>query len=77
MDIEDLENLVWLIENEGELSIGRVGPYPCAAVAADEHNQLAAVVKMPGESIGSLLQRLDKAVQKAWDEEVFTDEINN
>ena len=77
MDIDNLENLVWLVENEGEVSIGRVGPYPCIAVATDEHNQLAALVKKSDESVGGLLMRLNEAVQKAWDDEIFTDEINN
>ena len=36
--IESFKNIVWLIENDGYLSIGREGPYPCAAVATDEHN---------------------------------------
>ncbi len=76
MDICNLKNLLWLIENEGEVSIGRLEPFRCAAVAVDEHNQLAALVKKPDESVSELLFRLNGAVQKAWDEEIYTDELN-
>ena len=48
----------------------------CAAVASDEHNQLA-VARKPGESIFSLLARLDEAIDKAWNEESYVDEIND
>jgi CRISPR/Cas system CSM-associated protein Csm2 small subunit len=37
---------------------------------------LAAVVKRPDESISELLTRLDEAIQKAWDEDVYIDEVN-
>lgn len=77
MDIDSLENLVWFVENDGEISIGRVGPFSCVAVASDQCNQLAALVRKPNETLGALLRRLDVALQKAWDEEIFTDEINN
>ena len=76
MDIDSLKNIVWLAENEGQVSIGSIGPCSCVAVATDEHNQLAALVKRPNESLGELLLRLDEALEKAWEEEVFTDEIN-
>lgn len=75
-NIDDLENLVWLVENDGEVSIGRIGPVRCAAVACDEDSQLAALAKQPDESFSGLLARLDAAIQKAWDEDIYTDEIN-
>lgn len=75
-EIDSLTNLIWLVENDGYVSIGQVGPIRCAAVASDEHNQLAALAKKPQESVAELLIRLDKAVEVAWSEEVFADEIN-
>ena len=50
-------------------------PYP----VSQQHAMmicLAILVKGKKESIAELLFRLDLAVQKAWDEEIFTDEIN-
>lgn len=65
-----------LIESDGNITIGRVAPIDCAAVATDEHNMLAALVRRDGETFLELMQRLDKAVKLALDEEQFTDEIN-
>jgi hypothetical protein len=53
-----------------------VGPIRCAAVACDEHQQFAALVRQPGESLEALLNRLDAALQRAWQHEEFIDEIN-
>ena len=77
MDIDDLENLIWLIENQGEIVIGSIGPAPCAAVASDKYSQLAALIKKPNETVGELLLRLDLAIQKADEEEIYIDEINS
>ena len=72
----DIDNISWLIENGGEISIGKIGPIQCGAVACDEDSQLAALVKRDNENLFDLLQRLDKAIVQAWDDEVFIDEIN-
>lgn len=74
--IESLENIIFLVENNGYLSLGRAGPARCAAVACDEHNQLAAVVRRQDESISCLLGRLDKAIENAWNKDEYIDEIN-
>jgi hypothetical protein len=66
-----------LIDNGGNLSIGQIPPVRCAAVAADEGNMLAALLRRDGESLIDLLDRLDEAVGKAFDEEIYTDEINS
>jgi hypothetical protein len=44
--------------------------------ASDEHNMLAALQCRRGESLVELLNRLDAAVAKAVDDEIYTDEIN-
>ena len=65
-----------LLAANGQLSIGTIGPIAGAAVANDEHNMLAALVRRPGESLKQLLERLDLAVHQAMESDIFTDEIN-
>ena len=69
-------NIEELIDNGGNVSIGDIPPVPCAAVAADESIMLAALLRREGESLVSLLDRLDQAVGMAFVEEIYTDEIN-
>ena len=69
-------NIQELIDSGGNLSIGEIPPIRCAAVAADEGNMLAALLRREGEDLAALLDRLDKAIEKAIDEETYTDEIN-
>ena len=72
-----LENIESLISGEGSIEIGRIGPVRCAAVASDENQMLAALVRRKGESLMYLMQRLDEAIEKAWEKEIYTDEINS
>jgi len=37
---------------------------------------LAALVRRPRESFEELLDRLDAALQKCWNDEIYIDEIN-
>jgi len=37
---------------------------------------LAALMRRPDETLQQLLERLDRAVQLALEDEIFTDEIN-
>lgn len=69
-------NIQGLIDNGGNLSIGQIPPVRCAAVAADEGNMLAALLRRDGESLVDLLDRLDTAIDKAIEQEIYTDEIN-
>lgn len=69
-------NIQDLIDNGGNLSIGQIPPVRCAAVAADESNMLAALLRRDGESLVELLDRLDTAIDKATEQEIYTDEIN-
>lgn len=70
------ENIEFLIDGNGDISVGRVGPIRCAATAADEDQQLAALVRRPNESFLQLLKRLDGAIGKALENGEFVDEIN-
>lgn len=75
MNESKFENIEYLIDGNGEISIGRFGSEPCAAIASDESNQLAALVRKPEESFMSLLERLDEAIEKAWEEEIYINEL--
>lgn len=66
----------WLVDGEGEITIGRVGKVRCAAVASDGHNALAMLVRQPQESLERLLTKLDEAIRLAVEEDTYTDEIN-
>jgi len=55
----------FLIDGNGDIEIGRVGPIRCAATAANEDQQLAALVRRPNETFVQLLERLDGAIGKA------------
>lgn len=48
----------------------------CVAIATDEHNILAMLVRRPNESLDDLLQRLDAAIEAAYEYDHFTDEVN-
>jgi hypothetical protein len=60
----------------GEVTLGNKYPIGGVAVASDEHNALAMLVRREGETLAQLLTRLDQAVAKALDEDIYTDEIN-
>ena len=66
----------FVLGGDGQIAIGSIGPIACAAVANDQHNMLAALVRRPDETLQQLLERLDRAVQLAMDEDIHTDEIN-
>ena len=72
--LPNLEEFV--IHGEGQIAIGAIKPIACAAIANDGHNMLAALVRRPDETLRQLLERLDRAVQLALEDDVFTDEIN-
>ncbi len=70
------KNVDHLIRGNGDVTLGRVGPIRCAAIAADGDQTLAALVRRPRESFEELLDRLDAALQKCWNDEIYIDEIN-
>lgn len=71
------EHIQSLIDDGGDIAIGRVGPIRCAATATTEDQSLAMLVRRDGETFLQLLARLDAAIEKALDEEIYIDEINN
>lgn len=70
------KNIDALVKSGGEVTIGKIGPVHCSATAADEDQSLAMLARRPEESLEELLDRLDEAIVKAWDEEEYIDEIN-
>lgn len=71
----NLPHIADLID-DGEITIGVVRPVGCVAVANDGYNTLVMLRRRRGESLIQLLARLDQAIAKANDEDVYTDEIN-
>jgi hypothetical protein len=69
-------NIEAFVEYDGNISIGRIEPIDCAAIASDENNMLAALVRRRGETFTQLLDRLDHAIDLAVNHDTFTDEIN-
>jgi ribosome assembly protein YihI (activator of Der GTPase) len=65
------------IGDEGQISIGNIGPVRGAAVASDPHTMLAALIRRRGETLPQLLMRLDAALQLALEHDCFVDEIND
>jgi hypothetical protein len=62
--------------DEGEVNVGILYPVGCVAAATDGHNALAMLRRRPGESLMDILQRLDAAIEKAIEQNIYTDEIN-
>ena len=75
VDLLSLPHIAEFIDY-GEITLGKMYPIGCVAVAADEHNSLAMLVRRKGETLAQLLTRLDQAIAKALEDDVFTDEIN-
>ncbi len=71
-----LENIEFLINGNGEVTLGRCGYVRCAATASDDDQGLAMLARRPGESLLELLQRLDAAIEDAYEHNIFADEIN-
>jgi len=71
-----LPHIAALIDDGGQITIGALRPIACAAIANDDHDCLAMLERKPRETLHQLLQRLDAAIELAWDTGEFTDEIN-
>jgi hypothetical protein len=71
-----LPNIADLIEY-GQITVGVLHRVGAVAVASDSHNSLAMLVRRQDETLQALLKRLDRAIDIAINEEVFTDEINS
>lgn len=63
-----------LIEDGGEVTLGREDDYPCVAIATNE-DVVAMLVRRDGETLTALLRRLDRAVGKYFESGEVTDEV--
>jgi len=72
-----LANIAALIDEGGQITIGRLDPIACAAIAnKTDYDCLAMLQRRPDESLRDLLVRLDAAIATAWNEAIVIDEIN-
>ena len=69
-------NLETLLAEGSNLSLGQIVPIRCAAIAADEHTMLVAIVRQPNESFVELLNRLDRALGEVNATGIAVDDIN-
>lgn len=72
-----MKNIEALIADGGDITLGRLPPFDCAATAADGSNCLAMLVRRDGESLKGLLKRLDKAIARYYENGQTTDEVNS
>lgn len=72
-----LPNIENLIDGDGQITIGCIAPIGCAAVASDGHQSLAMLMRRDRETLAQLLMRLEAAIDLAYEEGDFIDEINN
>ena len=70
------KNIEALIDEGGEITLGRLPPFDCVATATDDTACLAMLVRRDGETLNQLIRRLDKAIHLAWTDNWFTDEVN-
>ena len=71
-----MKNIEALMDDGGDITLGAIYPIKCAATAADGHNSVAMLVCREGETLNTLLKRLDKAIGRYFDNDEFVDEIN-
>lgn len=71
-----LDYIADLIDGNGRITLGQIGPVECAAVASDGGQCLVMLVRNDGESLVELLTRLERAVEDAMERDIFVDEIN-
>jgi hypothetical protein len=72
-----LPNIEFLIEGNGDITIGAVASMSCVAAASDDEQCLAMLVRRDDETLTDLLVRLDQAIELAYEGEVIIDEVNN
>ena len=70
-----LPNITNLME-DGGITVGQMAPVGCVAVTNSEHNCLAMLRQRPDETLGQPLIRLNRAIAKALNDDIYTDETN-
>jgi len=72
-----MKHIEALVADGGAIMLGAVNEIECAATAADQHNALVMLVRRDGETIATLLKRLDRALGKYYETGVTVDEVNS
>lgn len=70
----------FLDAEEGNITLGSIDYSPAlgyTAVASDQHNMLVVLVRRSGETLHQLLDRLERALGPAIEDQIFVDEIND
>ncbi len=73
MKFEYIEDLM---DCDGQITLGKMAPVGCIAVANNEAGTLAMLKRRPGESFTALLKRLDQAIERAIEYDEYLDEVN-
>jgi hypothetical protein len=68
----------FLNAEQGTICLGAINDASLGytAVASDGHNMLVALVRNRGETLHQLLDRLEKTLRPALEEQIYVDEIN-
>jgi hypothetical protein len=69
-------NIAAILEEGGDISVGRVGPIDCVASASTSYDCPVLLVRRDGESFVAPLRRLDRSIAKACEQEISIDEVN-
>ena len=69
-------NLQELIDSDGEVAVSHRASVGRVAAAMQEGKVYAMLRVVEGELLPDILDRLDAAVAKAVEDEIYTDEIN-
>ena len=64
------------LDHGGQISVGRITPIPCAAIANDDHAMHVALLRRKGEPLMQLIERLDRTLADCLESETTVDEIN-
>jgi hypothetical protein len=72
-----LPNIEFLIDGNGEITIGGIGPGPCIATVVDDDASFTRLVRREGESLRHFLLRLDRAIELALEDQDYIDEVND
>ena len=70
-------NIEAILDEGGDISVGRVGPIDCVASATTSYDCPVMLVRREGESFVAMLRRLDRSIGKAWANETPIDEVND
>ena len=69
-------NIEAILEEGGDIAVGRVGSIDCVASVSISYDCPVMLVRREGETFVALLRRLDHSIAKAWEQEITIDKVN-